>query len=745
MSYSTVLFSKENQLLGATIAKDEQWRFPPTATIPEKFKTCILQYEDAYFYKHPGFNPVAIAKAVQLNIKKQRNVRGASTITQQVIRLSRGKQRTYWEKFVELILATRLELRESKDAILKLYMHHAPFGGNVVGIEMAAWRYFGTSPDKLSWAESATLAVLPNAPSLIFPGKNKQLLKKKRDFLLHKLFQEKLIDSLSYQLAIQESLPQKPVSLPLDHIHLLSLLHKKHQGERIQTSISYSLQNKLVETVSKYHKKYKSNNIHNLSAVVIDIETKKILAYVGNTNTTPQNHKYVDMVQAQRSTGSTLKPILYMAMLNSGELMPSMLVADIPTQIQEYNPENYDRTFTGAIPVNKAIAKSLNVPAVRLLRSYGLQKFHDDLNFLGLRGVNKSIDHYGLPLILGGAESSLWDITNMYANLASTVNHYNTNESRYHTKEHQFASLLKNTTLDIDNLSFDSNIFDAGSIYKGFEAMTEVVRPDDDLGWKHYTSAQKIAWKTGTSFGNKDAWSIGVNKKYAVGIWVGNADGEGIAELTGVKNAAPVMFDVFESLPNNQWFDTPWDALQEIEVCAISGHKPTELCTTVKEWIPLNTNHTLPCPYHKEILLDENEQYRVFKNCIDANKIRTKTFFVLPANQAWYYKRVNSNYVSLPPVQSGCINKNRPVMDFLSPTNNTSFILAKDFNEKKQPLVVKVSHQRNNEQLFWYVNERYVKTTEHFHELTITPDVGKHTITVVDQNGNQISRTITIE
>lgn len=744
-NYSTVILSKEKQLLGATIASDEQWRFPPTNKIPKKFKTCLLQYEDAYFYQHPGFNLVAILKAFKTNFKNKKTVRGASTLTQQVIRLSRGKQRNYWEKLIELILATRLEIRASKDDILRLYMHHAPFGGNVVGLEMASWRYFGTSPEKLSWAESATLAVLPNAPSLIFPGKNKHLLKQKRDFLLKKLHLQNIIDTTTYQLSIQEKLPNKPTALPLDNLHVLSLLHKQHKGQRIQTSINYTLQQQVLAIVKNYHQQYKQNNIHNIGVLVLDVNTKKVLAYVGNTPTSIENNKFVDVVQAQRSTGSVLKPILYMAMLSSGQLMPSMLVPDIPTQIKEYQPQNFDRNFTGAIPANKAIAKSLNIPAVRLLRQYGLQKFHDDLNFLGLKGINKSVDHYGLPLILGGAESSLWDLTNMYANLASTINHYTENQSTYFTKEHQSASFLADKIVDLGATSFNMNLYDAGSIYKSFKAITEVIRPDENMEWKHYASAQKIAWKTGTSFGNKDAWSIGVNKNYAVGIWVGNADGEGIAELTGVHNAAPVMFSVFENLTNNQWFNTPWDGLQEVEVCLLSGHRPNSLCTTTKEWIPLTNNHTLPCPFHQQVYVDAKSQYRVFKNCESVENLHKKTFFILPSNQAWYYKKTNPNYVSLPPVKPGCLDSNSPVMDFLSPTKNSSFILTKNFTEQVQPLVIKVTHQRTNEKLFWYLDKNYIKTTHHFHEIAITPTLGTHTITVVDESGNQIYRTLKIE
>ncbi len=744
-TYSTILFSKENQLLGATIAKDEQWRFPPTDTIPLKFKQCLTLYEDEFFEYHWGFNPVSISKAIYSNFKTGKTKRGASTLTQQVIRLSRNKKRTYFEKLIELIWASRLEFSKSKSEILSIYASHAPFGGNVVGLEMASWRYFRTSPEKLSWAESATLAVLPNAPSLIFPGKNKQLLKKKRDFLLLKLKNHQIISDLTYQLSTKESIPLKPLNLPQESIHLLSYLNKKHKGKRIQTSININTQNQVLNIVKKYHQQYRKNNIHNLAVLVLDIASKKVIAYVGNSPTNNQNQKFVDMIQANRSTGSTLKPILYMGMLDDGILLPNMLIPDVPTQIKEYKPQNFNFSFSGAVPAKKAIAKSLNIPAVRMLRTYGLPKFKDNLQYLGLKGINKSVDHYGLTLILGGAESSLWDITNMYANIASTLNHYTHQQSIYYAKEHQSASFLEKSVLNLGEKSLNKNIFDAGSIYLGLEAITELTRPENDQEWKHYNSSHKISWKTGTSFGNKDAWSIGVNKKYAVGVWVGNADGEGIANMTGVNYAAPIMFDVFEHLPNNTWFEKPLDELREIEVCAISGHKTTDLCPKQSNFIPFDTNTTLPCPYHKKVFLTKNERYRVFKNCADTDNMIEKNWFVLPANQAWYYKKLNTNYVDLPPVAKNCLLFNNKVMDFISPNENANFILTKNFDEQINPLVLKVTHQRGNEKLFWYLNNQYIKTTEGIHQIAIIPQKGKHRITVVDQNGNKITRNINIE
>lgn len=238
---STVVTAKNKELLGAVIAKDGQWRFPELDSVPKKFEACILQFEDAYFYQHFGFNPISIGKSFIENIKAKRVIRGGSTLTQQVIRLSgKNKNRSYLEKIKELILATRLEFRESKENIMKLYASHAPFGGNVVGLEMASWRYFRLQPHQLSWAETATLAVLPNAPSLIYPGKNQQKLKEKRNRLLKKLQEQKIIDVITYELALEETLPKKPYDLPTVATHFVQEVAKNYQGKHITKFFRYS-------------------------------------------------------------------------------------------------------------------------------------------------------------------------------------------------------------------------------------------------------------------------------------------------------------------------------------------------------------------------------------------------------------------------------------------------------------------------------------------------------------------------
>lgn len=743
--YSTVIESKEGELLGAKIARDGQWRFPAQDSVSDKFKKCIVYFEDEYFYKHPGFNPVAMINAIKQNRKAGKVVRGGSTLTQQVIRLSRkGKGRTYFEKFIEIILATRLELGYSKNEILELYAAHAPFGGNVVGLEMAAWRYFGVQANQLSWAENATLAVLPNAPSLIYPGKNQIKLLKKRNRLLLKLHQEGIIDKQTYELAVEESLPQKPYDLPQIAPHLLQRVAKEGEGTRVKTTIDYALQNRVNQIAKYYYNQYRQNEVNNLAILVIDVANRNVMSYVGNAPTDKDHQKDVDIIDAPRSTGSILKPLLYAAMLDDGELLPNTLVADIPTQIAGYTPQNFNLTFDGAVPAHRALSRSLNIPAVLMLQDFGVNKFYEELQKFKLRDINKTPDHYGLSLILGGAESNLWDLCRTYANLSSTVNYYTKNQAKYRTKEFTELNYRNDFEPDFGSETDQKNILGAGSIWLTYNAMEEVNRPEGDEAWKFYDSSLKIAWKTGTSFGNRDAWAIGTNSKYVVGIWVGNATGEGRPSLTGVTNAAPILFDVFNLLPRQRWFQTPYKDLDEVEVCRLSGYLAKEECPKIKQWVSKKGKSTAVCPYHKKVHLDKTEKFQVNSSCESIDNIVTKNWFVLPPVMAWYYKSQHIEYLPLPPFKEDCQGTQTTTMDFIYPKANSKIYLTKNFNSEVQPVILKVAYSERDKELFWYVDDVYKATTKTFHELPITPTAGIHYITVVDASGNEIRRKIEI-
>ena len=743
---ATVITSNTNVLLGAQIAKDGQWRFPESDSIPEKFKTCIIAFEDDYFYKHPGFNPISIIKALKENLSSGDIKRGGSTITQQVIRLSRkGQSRTYLEKLKEIILATRLEFRYSKEKILTLYASHAPFGGNVVGIDAASWRYYNRNANDLSWAESATLAVLPNAPSLIYPGKNQKQLLAKRNRLLKKLLDNKSIDSLTYNLSLAEGLPQKPYALPQTAPHLLQTISKTNKGKRVKTTINKQLQEHVNTIVSNHYNVLKQNEIYNISVLVLDVKTRKVLSYVGNSPTDKAHQKNVDIINKPRSTGSILKPFLYAAMLDAGDILPNTLVADIPSQFGNYSPENFNKEFDGAVPAKRALSRSLNVPAVRMLQEFGLDRFHHYLKDLKLKDITYNANHYGLSLILGGAESNLWDLCKSYAAFSSTINHFNDTSSEYFSNEFCEPTFYDSQTIDFGKKSTEKTLFDAASIYLTYQSLKEVNRPEGDDNWEFFDNSKQIAWKTGTSYGFRDAWAIGTTKDYVVGVWVGNADGEGRPGLVGVQSAAPILFDVFDALPNSQWFKKPFDEMQEIKICSLSGYRASVNCfETQLQHVQLSGLKTKPCPYHKLIHLDKTNTYQVNTSCEDLNDINTQSWFTLPPLMEYYYKKKNPFYKSLPNFRFDCLGENEVTMQFIYPKNESIIYLPKDFNETINELVLKVAHSKKNSTLFWYIDKTYIGQTTDIHDIAIKPEIGEHLLVVIDEYGNEIKINVII-
>ena len=409
--YSTIVTDRHGELLGARIAADGQWRFPLCDTIPVKFARCLLAFEDQYFYYHPGVNPLAILRATWQNISSGRIVSGGSTLTMQTIRLSRNRPRTVYEKILEIILATRLELRYSKNEILTLYASHAPFGGNVIGLDAAAWRYFSHPASELSWAEAATLAVLPNAPSSIYPGKGREALRRKRNRVLQHLLKRGDIDSVSYQLALDEPLPEAPRPLPSIAPHLVDHFSQENTGQRIVSTIDKDLQQQIEHLAERRSKDFQQSNIRNLAILVIDLRSNQVVAYCGNIDFGGKvSGNQVDVITSPRSTGSILKPMLYYAALEEGLILPHTLLPDVPININGFAPQNFDHRFEGAVPADEALARSLNIPAVNLLQRYGVPKFYNLLRESGISTLSRPASYYGLSLILGGAEAKLEEL-----------------------------------------------------------------------------------------------------------------------------------------------------------------------------------------------------------------------------------------------------------------------------------------------------------------------------------------------
>ena len=693
----------------------------------------------------------------------------------QTIRLARNKPRTLGEKVVEMIWATRLEFRASKEEILSMYVSHAPFGGNVVGLDAAAWRYFGHSAEDLSWAESAMLAVLPNAPAMIHLSKGRKTLLSKRNRLLKQLLEEEIIDASTYELAVSEPLPDEPHPLPQIAPHLVSRFYQERNGLYTRSTIDRGIQTHIESLAERWSNEFNRSDIRNLAILVIDIPTNQVVAYCGNVHfDRKQGGSQVDVIQAPRSTGSILKPFLYNAMLQEGSLLPKMLLPDVPVNINGFTPQNFSMQFEGAVPASEALARSLNIPAVTMLQRYGVPKFHHLLQQMEFKTINRTASHYGLSLILGGAEATLWDVTNAYAQMGRSlssspsptvsqgkeaqilletenteqINNDTKQTSRNHKSNHnkqEKREQSNSSPLSVEEDSEETTSAKTGAAWLTLSALTEVNRPEE-IDWKSIPSMQTIAWKTGTSYGFRDAWAVGVTPRYTVGVWVGNATGEGKPGLVGAQTAGPVLFDIFSYLPSSPWFERPTGVFVDAEICRQSGHLKGRFCEETDTVLILPAGlRTEACPYHHLVTLSADESHRIYENCANTEPTIQKSWFALPPVWEWYYKQHHPEYKPLPPFKAGCGEDSFQSMQFIYPPMNAHIKLPKQLDGSKGFLTVELAHSNPNATIFWHLDDTYQTQTQDFHKISLQPAPGKHSLTAVDGEGNTVSTTFFIE
>jgi len=744
-SYATVLESREGQLLGAKIAEDEQWRFPPLSSLPPEYQGSLLQFEDRHFFTHPGINPVSLFRAFRQNIKARKIVSGGSTITMQVARMAMGnKPRTVWQKLNEIWLALRLEVRYSKEEILLLYANNAPFGGNVVGLSAASWRYYGRTPSDLSWAETANLVVLPNAPGLIFPGRNDETLIAKRNHLLEALRDKNVIDDMTFSLSIDEPVPDKPLPLPRLAPHLLDRAVKDGMAEtEIQSTLDYQLQQTVFKIVNNYHEVLEFNQIHNAAAIVADIHTGEVRAYIGNVPKSGQidHGNEVDIISSRRSPGSLLKPFLYAMSIDDGIQMPAGLLPDIPIFYQGFAPKNFDRQFRGAVQANLALRSSLNVPFVSLLKEYTYEKFYYNLKNCGITSLDMPPGHYGLSIILGGGEVTLWEMTGLYASLERSLQTYIAlkGTKRYYSDDFRTLTYISKKS-ETPNAPVEKSLISAGAIWHTLKALQELRRPDIESNWQQFSNNRAIAWKTGTSFGLKDAWAIGLNDNYVVGVWLGNADGEGRPELTGVTVAAPLMFRIFEVLDGAATFPMPMADMEMMRICRQSGMKASDICPdTELKPIAKSAVQTQNCQAHRYLYLDESTKYIVNASCYPVQNMVKKPWFILPPSQAWYYRKYNIDYIDPPELKPECQSMSDGMLEMIYPTGFTKVYVPIEIDGKPGKVIFEAAHRSPNTTVYWYLDDEYLGETTNSHQMGLYPPAGNHTLHLVDDQGIEIA------
>jgi len=726
--YSLVIKDEKGIVLRVFLNEDEQWFLPPedSITIPEKLKKAVITYEDQYFYWHPGVNPVSLARAIYQNISERRIVSGASTISMQVARIRNGKERSYGQKIREMFQALKINLYYSKDEILNLYLNHAPYGGNIIGYRTASKRYFDKEPRELSWGEATTLAVLPNAPGLVSPSANKKLLQVKRNQLLKKLLIKNVIDLETYNLAIIEPLPEKEYRFKVVAPHLAQQIKNNFPSEKIiTTTIDFKLQEYLEQVVKQYVAFQRRLGVKNGAILVVETKTGKVKAYVGSQGFFDfEGLGQVDGVMASRSSGSLLKPFLYALSIDEGIIIPQTLLKDVPSYFDAFSPNNADEKFNGIVTAKEALIRSLNVPAVRLLNTYGVYQFYSFLQNAGISTLFRSAEDYGLPLIIGGAEIKAWDISMLFRGLANR------------------GSFSPNYFLSSDSIRINEKtpqLISPGSCYLTLEMLNELKRPGAEYYWDQYQNQRPIAWKTGTSYGHKDAWAVGVSPQWTIAVWIGNFDGEGNKNLSGPGSAGPLLFDIFNLLPvdpNQKWFEKVEMDFKEVTICKETGFLAGDYCDE-KELVkvPIYMNPLRLCPFHQNIFLDENENYAVCSYCWKSG-YHEKHFLVYPADVV-HYLRQRGQIIEKIPEHNPLCNKRSGInpLEFLYPTDSALIQIPRDFDGQYQKIISKIAHQSPEKNVFWYLDDFYLGSTKENHSKAIELRKGWHEIMVIDEDG----------
>lgn len=720
---STLVFDREGKVLRAFTSTDDQWRLQTELEqISPVLRKYLVFYEDRWFYYHPGFNPVALVRALVQNLKSGRIISGGSTLTMQIARMIEPKERTWYNKAFEIFRALQLEQRFRKNELLEIYFNIAPYGGNIEGVAAASWLYFGKEPSRLSPGEAALLTVLPNSPSQLRPDLAPDQARRARDKVLKRLFDRQVISAGDYLEAVAEKIPVARREWPFRAPHFSRESTNRYSQEaRIYTTLDYDLQVFLEALLAAEVTKLKREGITNAAAVVIDNQTHRLVAAVGSAEFfSVQDQGQVNGYLAPRSPGSTLKPFVYALGLEKGLITPEHYVEDVPVVFSGYSPENYDRTYSGLVSAKEALQRSLNVPAVNLLAALGGEALYELLKKAGFTTLTP-VNHYGLPMVLGGCEVNLLELTTLYSALAC-------------------AGKLYPVQTRIDRRTFPpQTLFSPGVAFIITEILTEVRRPDLPTCWE-FTTLPKVAWKTGTSYGYKDAWSIGYNPRYTVGVWVGNFSGEGRAGLSGAESAAPILFAIFSQLSSNitvPWFAPP--ATVELrEVCAVSGQKPGPFCVPLRtDYYLTDCSREVECTFHQTYLVDPATGYRLPPHYYSAARAtEERVYLQYPPRVASWLERNGQPVEKLPPLLpewQKLLPGGAPIVR--SPSPDYIYQLRRGVSPEYQKICLEAAAGNDVQMLYWFIDGELYGQTTPGERLFYLPEPGKHRVICQDDRG----------
>ena len=729
ISYSKLIYDKEGELIHASLSKDDQWRmFIELNEITPELKKAIIEKEDKYFYKHLGINPLAIGRALFNNIAQGKRTSGASTITMQVARMLDRKERTYWNKTVEMFNALQLEINYSKEEILQLYLNKVPYGGNIEGIKAASFLYFNKKPDLLSLSECVALAVIPNDPSRLRPGKCNVAIKEKRDLWLDRFMVNNVFDPGQIEDAKLEAFDHKRRSVARKAPHFSRRLSKE-PGNNIHTFLDLELQQHIEEIVKNYSNNLRAFDIHNIAVLLVENDSNRVVSYVGSSDFyNGKDAGQVDGVTAIRSPGSTLKPFLYGLAFDKGSLTPLSVLHDVPTSFGNYQPENYDGGFKGEVSVTTALSKSLNVPAVKVLEKYNTEELKQKLIDAKFKNIERNRKHLGLSMILGGCGVTLEELVNLYSSFA---------------KQGKFLPL--NYT-DKDGVNDTTVLLSSASAFMLSDILMQVTRPDLPGEWQNTVDLPAVAWKTGTSYGRKDAWSIGYNDKYTLGVWAGNFSGKGVPELSGAEMASPLFFDIFNFITkqNDVYWHIPDDNLHYRTVCTATGKVPGEFCTDITDdlYLPGISPYD-KCQHLKKIFINADSTISFCNSCLPDAGFKKALYPNLDPEILNWKKTGRVQYKSIPKHNTGCErNFDGEAPKILHPIEDLDYYLSR---EDSTELMLQAQTSSDIKEVFWYVNNRFLRRSAPDEKVYFNPPEGKLKISCSDDKGRNRDIEITVK
>ncbi|GAB2790420.1 penicillin-binding protein 1C [Hymenobacter luteus] len=757
--YSPIVLAADGSVLHAYLNPTQKWRMKTELReITPVLRKAILEKEDRWFRWHFGVNPVALVQAAARNLFGTGRTTGASTITMQVARLLEPKERTFGNKLLEMLRATQLELHYSKDEILQLYLNLVPYGGNMEGVKSAALLYFQQTPDYLSLAQTVTLAIIPNRPRGLVLGKNNAAVLQERNRWLKRFGEAGLFPKEEVADALLEPLDVQRHPAPTLAPHLSRRLVRQFPGQAIiRSSLQRSKQARAEDLTLGYVRRLRELGISQAAVLVVNNRTRQVEAYVGSADfrdfgSQGQN----DGVVAVRSPGSTLKPFLYALAMDRGLVTPKLLLPDVPTNFQGYRPENFDKRCNGEVTLERALAYSLNIPAVRVLNQLGVPAFTDKLRQAGFRNITRNRARLGLSSILGGCGASLEELTNLYVTLAEGGQYsplqFTSPPGPLPFKEEELGASSRTKSSGSPSLKErgpggEAQLISPAAAFLTTDILAQLTRPDLPLGAASSMRLPKVAWKTGTSYGRRDAWSIGYNRQYTIGVWVGNFSGQGSPALTGADVATPLLFDLFNALaynsPNN-WF-TPPAALDFRLVCAESGRVPGENCPDqVIDYFLPGVSNGQRCQHQREVLVAADGSSAYCRACAPAAGYRRELFPNLLPEVAAFKEAQGIPYRRLPPHNPQCQRVSggaERAPTITSPTPNTEYVLNR---HEQQQLLLSCTTGNEVRQVHWYVNDRFLRTAAATERVFFRPAPGPLKVSCADDHGRNTDVLVTV-